>query len=659
MVEQRFQHDTIVDKESCVRFAPFAVLALTKEATVAGVNPAGERFAGQSAETLVGRRFGEVFSCTNAKISGECGAREACRDCPMRAAIKQVLNSGAPLHDREIRLDNDSSGGRSRFYLASVLPSSVAGGEEQVLAVLSDITERKLIESALRESEERYRLLSDVTMEGILIHREGTLLDANVALARMFGYQPGELRGRNVIAEAVHEEDRPLVLARVGKESTEPYVVRCYRKNGDLFYAEFEARNMVIRDETMRVVAVRDVTERRLAEQARERLLEQLHQAQKMESLGSLAGGEAHDFNNLLQAMSGNIHMLLRNRDDDNLTEKRLHVVAGAIDRAAYLVRQLLLFSRKAELRRQPVDIRQSIGSAVAMLERTIPRMVSFELRLDSELPLIHADPIQVEQVLLNLATNAVDAMAGCGTLTVTADSVEFSDEQAEGHGLRAGHFVVLSIADTGQGMDRATREQMFDPFFTTKEPGKGTGLGLASVYGVVTGHEGAITCNSSPGEGTTFTIYWPVSAEQQVIPVQLPALERQGTGSETVLVVDDEAQIRDLTREVLIDFNYQVVLTASGEEALQVFAKQPGSVDLVILDMNMPGMGGYRCLQELRLLDPSVPVLISSGYAGSGPVQEALQAGASGFIAKPYLLTELLSVVRSLLDGSPSRHVA
>jgi signal transduction histidine kinase/ActR/RegA family two-component response regulator len=375
-----------------------------------------------------------------------------------------------------------------------------------------------------------------------------------------------------------------------------------------------------------------------------------LLQAQKMESVGILAGGIAHDFNNLLQVMGGHIGRLLQGKPADHPDAARLTTVARCMDRAAQLVRQLLLFGRKAESSKVDVDLNHEVGEVLRILERTIPKMVALESHLESSLWPLSADPVQIEQVLLNLANNAVDAMQDGGKLVIETNNVIVSDDFAGTHpGAVAGRHVLLTVSDTGCGMDKKVLQHMYDPFFTTKE--MGTGLGLATVYGIIKAHEGYLLCSSEPGQGTTFRIYLP-AAER----VAEPGSEKQsgimprGAG-ETILVVDDEPEIRELTRETLESLGYIVNNAASGEEALGIFQEHGQDIELVLLDLNMPGMGGYRCLQELLQLNPSARVLVVSGYTANCRDKDIVTSGAKGFLAKPYQLGELAVKVRQMLD--------
>lgn len=398
-----------------------------------------------------------------------------------------------------------------------------------------------------------------------------------------------------------------------------------------------------------------DITDRKKAEEERQLLQVQLQQAHKMEAVGTLAGGIAHDFNNLLQAINGYTQLLLMGKDENDKDNTKLKAIQAAGERAADLVRQLLFFSRKVEAAYRPVDLNREVEHAKRMLERTIPKMISMELHLDSRLWTINADPIQMEQILLNLGTNAADAMPDGGKLIIETDNAILDEEYAKQHlGARSGNYVLLTVSDTGHGMDKECVAHIFEPFYTTKGIGKGTGLGLASVYGIVKSHDGYIMCYSEVDCGTTFKIYLP--AVDQAAPAKVDAVISKPLhgGSETILLVDDEDSIREFAAEVLLEFGYKVIAASSGEEALEIFSNKYNEIDLVIMDIGMPGMGGHKCLLEILQVDDSARILIASGYSINGQVKATLQAGAAGFVGKPYQMNEFLSTVKKVLDEKP-----
>ena len=397
---------------------------------------------------------------------------------------------------------------------------------------------------------------------------------------------------------------------------------------------------MVLLDISLKITALEE----------KEKLQTQLLQAQKMEAVGTLAGGVAHDFNNLLQAINGHTQLLLMDISEDGLEYSSLKAIHNSCTRAADLIRSLLQFSRSEATERKPIELNIEVELARKVLERTIPKMVDIEVHPKGRLWPIMADSTQIEQILLNLGTNAADAMPDGGKLLFEVENITLDDDYANRRlNAQPGKYVLLTISDTGEGMDKETLEKIFEPFFTTKEFGKGTGLGLASVYGIVKSHGGYITCYSEVGQGTIFKIYFPAIEEPEVnesAPVEAKSIPG---GSETILLVDDEESIRGFAQQALMKFGYKVMTASTGEEALELFKDRNGNIDLVVMDLGMPGMGGHKCLQELIKLNPKQKVIIASGYSME---KKSLESGAKGFVGKPYQLADLLNTVRAVLDG-------
>ena len=342
----------------------------------------------------------------------------------------------------------------------------------------------------------------------------------------------------------------------------------------------------------------------------------QLLQAQKLEAIGTLAGGVAHDFNNLLQAVIGYSEVMLARKQQSDRDYTDIQKICEAGKRGAELVRSLLMFSQKIEPRHVPVDLNHEILQIRDLLAHTIPKMIRIDLDLSDDLKNIYADPSQVGQIILNLAVNARDSMPDGGTLTIsTTNSVISTDHSEFSRGVKKGEYVLLTVSDTGHGIDDELIPHIFEPFFTTKAVGKGTGLGLATVYGIVKQHNGHITCDSRSGIGTTFNIYVPTlitEKDTEELIVETPLIG----GNETLLLVEDEELVRDLGREILAGFGYEVIIAENGKLALDIFKKQKDRISLVILDLIMPEMDGRRCLKEILQMDRSARVLIASGYS-------------------------------------------
>lgn len=511
----------------------------------------------------------------------------------------------------------------------------------------------------LKRSEELFRVIFERSTLGVtLTAPSGQLLKVNQAFADMLGYQIDEIQRRNFV-DITHADDiaksYECIRCLLGNEqSTYRMEKRYYHKNGQVVWVDLSTT--LLRDDDGAplyfLTSMADITERKRVEEDREKLQAQLLQSQKMESVGVLAGGVAHDFNNILQAISGYTSLILLDKQPEDPEYPGLTAIEMAVHRATQLVKQLLLFSRKATTQSTTIDLNQEVENARRILVRTIPKMIDIEVITTGRLWPITADPVQMEQILLNLGTNAVDAMPDGGKLIIETENItldeEFTNTRFE---VRPGRYVLMKVSDTGHGIDKEAVEHIFEPFFTTKEIGKGTGLGLASVYGIVKSHGGYINCYSEVGQGTTFKIYLPAAKSSDTEPPQNGVMETPRGGNETILLVDDEEQIRDFAKQALMKFGYQVLTAASGEQALEIYSNNRSNIQLIIMDIGMPGMGGHKCLIELIRMDPSVKVLVASGYSINGQLKITLEAGAAGYVGKPYQLADLLNKVRAVLD--------
>jgi PAS domain S-box-containing protein len=542
------------------------------------------------------------------------------------------------------------------FWSEVALRSSEIAGEGRVLAVVRDITERKKAE------QERIKLttaLEQAAETVIITDLEGRIQYTNPAFERSSGYSRLEAEGRKVDMlgsgqrhASFHQEIWGTITR--GEVWSGRFINK--RKDGTLFH--MEATISPLRDETGAIVnyvsVQRDVTEEL-------DLKAQLQQAQKMEAVGTLAGGIAHDFNNILQAIQGYAEIVLLEKREDESGYREVSEIAGAAKRGSELTQQLLAFSRKLESNLQPVNLNTQVERTKKLLERTIPKMIDIELVLDRDLKVVNADVTQIEQVLLNLAVNAKDAMLEGGKLTIETGNVYLGEEYCRTKPeTKPGEYVLMTVTDTGRGIDEETLMHVFDPFFTTKGRAKGTGLGLSMVYGTVKNHGGQIECHSKVGFGTTFKIYLPV-VDQEVEEQGSPEPELPRGGDETILLVDDEESIRELGKQMLTRFGYTVLTAADGETALEVYRKEhqqldlyrdeQSRIDLVILDLIMPGIGGGKCLKRILEINPKAKILVSSGYSDDGPIRGSLKAGAVGFVSKPYDIKRLLREVRDALD--------
>ena len=519
---------------------------------------------------------------------------------------------------------------------------------ENVLS-LQDITARTEAEKALRASEERFRTLFEESRDAVyMTTREGALIAMNQAFLDLFGFTKDEAENIDILRIHSHPADRKLFLDEMERTgSLKDHEVKLWKKDGTEIDCLLSGTLRLDKGGTILGYQgiIRDVTDRK-------KLEKQLLQAQKMEAIGTLAGGIAHDFNNLLTIVMGFSELMLSDKSEQDPDYEDLRKIHQASQHGADLVRRILTFSRHAESKPRPVKLNREIVEARKLLESTVPKMVQIKILLADDLKPVNADPGQIEQVLMNLAVNAWDAMPEGGILTIQTENVHLDQEYCSVHlGARPGDYAVLSISDTGQGMDKETLDRIFEPFFTTKEVGKGTGLGLAMVYGIVKQHDGHMTCYSELGVGTTFNVYLPV-VEMDEERQEATDKEILGSGSETILLVDDEESVRILGERMLTGRGYTVLTAGNGIDALEVYKQRRGKISLVILDLVMPGMGGKQCLEELLRIDPRVKVLIASGQALNARLPGTIESGARAFVSKPFKIRELLKKVRAVLDA-------
>jgi len=521
-------------------------------------------------------------------------------------------------------------------------------GEPGVRVWVRDVSKRKRLEEVQR------RLATAIEQAGeaiVITDARGNVEYVNPAHERITGYTRDEVVGSPPPLFKDHELDperrRNLSNSMAGGEAWSGRVVG-QRKDGTL--CEMDVTISPVRDPDGRVVN-RVGVERDITEEVR--LQKQLLQAQKMEAIGTLSGGIAHDFNNLLTVVMGFSELLLGEKEQDQPEYADLQKIFDAAKNGAELVQRLLMFSRKTEPKPILMNLNRQIVRVEKLLRRTIPRMIDIRLDLSSDLPEINADPSQIEQVLMNLAVNARDAMPEGGKLTLRTDIVTLDEEYCRLHvDVKPGDYVALEMSDTGHGMSKETLEHIFEPFFTTKEMGRGTGLGLAMVYGIVTQHNGHIAVYSEVGKGTTFRVYLPAIPADVELEVEdsgiMPAF-----GTETVLLVDDEELVRELGARILTKYGYAVLQARSGKDALDLFKRERPHISLVVLDLIMPEMGGKECLQEMLKIDPKVRVLVASGFSAEASVRESIETGAKGFVPKPFRVREMLREVRKVIDGS------
>ncbi len=525
-------------------------------------------------------------------------------------------------------------------------------GRRAALVVALDVTERKRAEEALRESEARYRELVKNAIYGISrISRGGRFLYVNPALVAMLGYgSEEEVLSLNLATDICRDPVAPTRLLEqiTAQDRIEWVEVEWKRKDGSPILVRMSGRT--VRDAQGQVAyfegIAEDVTERRALEK-------QLRQVQKFKAIGQLAGGIAHDFNNVIGAILGWAELGEDQTPADSPLRSHFKKIKEQAERAAALTRQLLAFARRQILEPQNIHLNQTIAELLSLLEKVIGKDIELKTVLAPNLCGIRADPTQVEQVLMNLCLNARDAMPHGGQLLIGTQNAEMDEEYCRRHAhARPGDYVLLSVSDTGVGMDAATLEHIFEPFFTTKEVGKGTGLGLATVYGVVKQHGGFVYVYSEPGRGTTFRVYWPVSAGAPARDDRKGKTRAEPVrGGETILLAEDHDGVREMARVTLEGLGYRVVLAGDGEEALRLFDAHRDAIALVLLDVVMPKLGGPEVYARMCAAKPGLAVVFTTGYSAEmGALSEVVEKGIP-VLQKPYTPALLGSKVREVLD--------
>jgi PAS domain S-box-containing protein len=619
------------EKSLILNAIPEMVIFHDNEMKILWVNKTAYDLLGRKTNGFIGRHCYEVWHKND----------HVCQDCP----VKKALVSGRP-SDGEVK-GLDGKTWYVRGYPVRTEEDVLVG----VVEICLDVTERKRMEKALVRSEEKYRDIFENAVEGIFqTTPDGCYLQVNPALVKMYGYEsPEELM--TTISDIGHQiyvdpEDRLLLQEAIAKQGfVEGFEAQQYQKDGTKIWTSSNARavlnphgNIIYFEGT-----VENITDRKHLES-------QLLQAQKMEAIGTLAGGIAHDFNNILSALIGYGNLLHMKMDEDDPLRIYVERMLVSSEKAVNLTQSLLAFSRKQVIKLQP----QTVSTIIRGIEKILQRLLTEDIELkvmtaDKDITIL-ADLTQIDQVLLNLATNARDAMPKGGVLLIETEEVQIDHEFTRSHGYgEPGDYALISVTDSGTGMDEMTKQKIFEPFFTTKEVGKGTGLGLSIVYGIVKQHNGYINVVSEPGEGTSFRIYLPATKTTAEEADRIPTDVEGGT--ETILLAEDNTDLRKLLREVLASKGYTTIEATDGEAALELFLEHKDSIDLLILDVVMPKKNGKEVFDEVRKVQPGVKALFTSGYTGDVVLDKGVHDGVVDFIQKPLSPNELLLKVRTVLD--------
>ena len=510
------------------------------------------------------------------------------------------------------------------------------------------ITERKLVQNALIESEEKYRKLVDNATDAIFIVQDDTIKFANPRTLKILGFD-NEAFPPLAFEDIIDPEDRRPVLdthrRRLAGEENLPVSssFRMINRGGREFIVELNAVRITWEGRPATLNFVRDITDQKNMEAS-------LQQAQKMEAIGTLAGGIAHDFNNLLMGIQGSNSLMMMDTDPYHSYYDHLENIEQCVKRATNLTRQLLGYARGGKYEVKPIDVNQIIRTISDMFGRT-KKEIFITTEYQNDTWTVDADHTQIEQVLLNLLVNSSQAMPRGGSLYLKTENVLLSRPLVSHHNVPPGRYVKIIVKDTGCGMEESIRRRVFEPFFSTKQRGEGTGLGLASTYGIIRNHGGFITVDSIKDLGTTFTLFLPASQKKAV--EDHPARQQIFSGSGKVLLVDDEDMMLVVGRKMLEKLGYSVLTADTGQRAIDLFNRHRGQIKLVILDMIMPDLSGSDTFDRLKEIDPSIKVLLSSGYSIDGQARQILDRGCNGFIQKPFDLQAFSEKIRHMLDGA------
>ncbi len=613
---------------------------------VINVNPAAERILGLMFDEIQGRNSFDP----SWKVVHEDGSPFLEETHPARVALQtgkpvfhSVLGVIKPHDEKYLWIDIDA------------IPQFRPGEDKpyQVYATFVDITERKQAEEALREKNAKMESIIRAAPIGIGVVSNRILVEVNQYICEMTGYSREELMGKSASIFYPTREEFDFVgkekYRQIQLQGTGSVETKWRRKNGTIINIILSSAPIDTEDLSVGVTfTALDITERKRSEEQSRNLETQLFQAQKMESIGTLAGGIAHDFNNLLTGILGNASLILMQTDRSQPFYDRLKNIEDYVKRGSDLTKQLLGFARRGKYETKPTNLAEFIRESSELFRRT-KKEISIHLKAQEELWVVEVDRGQMEQVLLNLYVNAWQAMPGGGALYISAENVSLDEVDVNPYETSPGKYVKITVTDTGIGMDEETMARIFDPFFTTKEKGRGTGLGLASAYGIIKNHGGFIHVESEKGHGTSFMIYLPAS--DKVVENDHKSEDELQTGSETVLLIDDEEMILDVGSNMLEGLGYKVMMATGGKQGLKVYEQNKDAIDIVIIDMIMPEIGGRETFDTMLKINPSVKVILSSGYSLDGQAKEIMQGGCKGFIQKPFTTVELSNKIRMILD--------
>ncbi len=604
------------------------------------LSPSAEQMLGYSVEETLKKPFSEIITPESYEYVVRYFKEETRRVMEDKTAAVQKAHK---LEIEYIRKD-----GTTLWVEITARPIfDEKGNLDQIIGVSRDISSRIDAQRALEKSEEKYRTLFEDSRDTIYITaKTGEFIDINPAGEALFGYSRDEIVGLNILDLYDDPKEREQFIQEIeAKGYVRDYSLRFRKKDGNSIDCLITSTLWKGKDDTIYGYQgiMRDIT-------LQKRFKEHLQHVQKMEAIGTLAGGIAHNFNNLLMAIQGNTSLVLMKTPPEDPNYKKLKTIERHIQYGSDLSNQLLGFARGGEYQVKSMNLNPMIRMTAKMFSST-RKEITCHTRLEPEIWSVEVDSGQLEQVLMNLFINACQAMSDKGEIYIQTENIVLSEFQLAAFQAKPGDYVKISVTDTGIGMDEDTRQKIFEPFFTTKKQGEGTGLGLSSVYGIIKHHGGYITVYSEKGRGSTFNIYLPASPKTPVPEKELTGTLRKG--SEIILVVDDEKIVAETGQIMLEELGYTVLTAESGQAAVDTYNQNKHQIQLVILDMIMPAMSGRETFEALKTINPDINVLLSSGYSINGQATELLNQGCKGFIQKPFNLIELSKKVREVIDES------
>ena len=637
LLKSKLEQNQLIEEEAVLRVlvnAPTeSALLVDVKGKILALNEVSAKRLGKSAHELIGSGVFDYLPPEIAEFRIAQG--------------RKAVRSGKP-H----RFQDERAG---RVYDNSIYPILGPEGKVTSLAIYArDITEAKLFEQALRESEKRYRDLADSLPQVVFeMNTNGLITYTNRNGFIFFQYTRDDFdKGISIFQLLIHEDReraRENINRRQSDEDLGSPEYTALRKDGTTFHVAVHVNPIIRENETVGFRGIMiDMTDRKQAEKEKEKLQAQLYQAQRMESIGTLAGGVAHDFNNLLMGILGRTSLMINKTDPTHAFYEHLKGIEDYVENATDLSKQLLGFARGGKYEVTPTNLNDLVDKSARMFGRT-KKEIRIHMKYQEGVWTVEVDISQIEHVLLNLFINAWQSMPDGGDLYLQTENVRLDSSYIKPFTIDPGRYVKISVTDTGVGIERNIQERIFEPFFTTKEMSRGAGMGLASAYGIIKKHGGIINVYSEKGEGSTFNVYLPASGKE-VLKLDEKSHEIL-KGTETILLVDDEEITIEVGKKLLEELGYRVLIAQSGKEAIEVYRTHADEIDMVLLDMIMPGMSGGETFDKLKEMDQGVKVVLSSGYSVNGDAQQVLDRGCMGFIQKPFNLTAISQKTREILD--------